>query len=159
GRGGRPNYTAAVLQPSADADFHLAVVDLRARRVVADVPLTGSDKIQLPAIAASGRHIAVAATSDHAIQVYAVADLLQGKPQLDAVLAGKGLSPRRVAFVNKGQGLWLSEDRRARPLSGGLLFDLDKRQIRANDRASLAGDAPEPGAWSFTIDPDRKGVR
>jgi WD40 repeat protein len=154
-----PSYAAVILQPSGDADFRLAIVDLRANRIVVDLPLTGSDKTQLPAIAAHGRYLAVAATSDHAVRVYAVADLLQGKAQPQAILAGAGLSPQRVAFVDKGQGLWLSEDGRSRPLTGGLLFDLDKRQVRANTGAGFADDTPELGEWSFLIDSDRKGVR
>src|SRR5262249_51951804 len=40
----------------------------------------------------------------------------------------------------------------------GLLFDFDKRQVRANDGADPAADAPELGEWSFAIDQDRKGV-
>ena len=46
------------------------------------------------------------------------------------VLAGNGLTPRRVVFVDKGRGLWLTEDARAKPLSGGLHFDFDKGRLR-----------------------------
>jgi WD40 repeat protein len=159
GGAGAPTHAAVVLQPSADADFRLALVDLRANRVVAELPLRGSDKSQQPAVAARGRYLAVAGTLDHKIRVYAVADLLDGKDGPAAVLTGAGLAPRRVAFVDKGRGLWLSEDGEARPLAGGLVFDLDRRQIRANDRGGLAADAPQRGAWSLEYDADRKGVR
>ena len=59
--GGLPSHAAVILQPSADEDFRLALVDLQTNRVVADVPLRDSDRTQLPAIAARGRRVAVAA--------------------------------------------------------------------------------------------------
>src|SRR5581483_1799988 len=43
GRDGVPGHAAVVLQPSASADFRLALVDLRANRVISDFPLEGSD--------------------------------------------------------------------------------------------------------------------
>jgi WD40 repeat protein len=153
-----PSHAAVVLQPGAEEDFRLALVDLRTNRVVANVPLAGSDKTQLPAIAARGRYLAVAATRDHAIRVYAVTDLLGGKTEPMIVPAGDGLAPRQVVFVDAGRGLWLSEDGKARSLSSGWYFDLDKRQVRANDGAALAADAPKLDQWSFRIDPDQKGV-
>ena len=157
-REGAPRYAAVVLQPSGDADFRLALVDLRANRVVADVPLTGSARGWPPAVAARGRHVAVAATSDHAVRVYALADLLEGRADPESVLAADALAPRRVAFGDKGRTLWLSEDVRAASPDGGLLFDLDRRQVRANDGPALAVDSPEMGEWSVAIDRDRKGV-
>src|SRR5262245_5968327 len=156
--GGSPSDAAVVLQSAADADFRLAQVDLRTNRVVADVPLPGSEKTQLPAVAASGSHVAVAATRDHAVRVYKRADLIEGKAEPEDRLAGAGVPLRQVAFVDKGHGLWFGEDGQARPLRGGLLFDFDKRQVRANDGADPAADAPELGEWSFAIDQDRKGV-
>ncbi len=154
-----PRYAAVVLQPSLPGDFHLALVDLQNRRVAADLPLSGSDGSRLPAIAANGRHVAVAAWKDHAVRVYALDDLRDGKTRPAAVLAGDGLSLRHVAFVEKGSGLWLSDDGRARQLEGGLLFDLAGRRLRANDAAAPAGDAPDLDGWSWTVDPDRQGVR
>jgi WD40 repeat protein len=156
--GGAPSHAAVVLQPSGNEDFRLALIDLHTNRVVAEVPLRNSDRTQLPAIAVRGKRLAVAAVRDHAVRVYAVADLLQGKVQPEAVLTGDGLSPRRVAFVDGGRGIWLSDNERARPLSNGLLFDLDKRRLRANDRVDLLSDVPEPGDWSFAIGADRKSV-
>ncbi len=155
-----PGYAVVALQPSArDTDFRLAVIDLRTSRVVADVPLPGSDTERLPAVAAAvrGRQVAVAAARDHAVRVYALADLIAGRAEPETILAGDGLAPQRVAFVDKGRGLWLSEDEAARPLSGGLVFDLDKGQVRANE-GGLAADAPELGEWSFAIERDDKGV-
>jgi hypothetical protein len=156
--GAAPRYAAVVLQPSPDADFRLALIDLRSNGVVADLPLPDSDRLWPPVVAAGVRHVAVAATRDHAVRVYALADLLEGQARPEAVLAADALAPRRVAFVDKGRGLWLSEDERAASLSGGLLFDLDKRQVRANDGAAPAADVPDMGEWTFAIDEDRKGV-
>jgi WD40 repeat protein len=159
--GGAPGHAAVVLEQARQENFRLALVDLKASRVVAEVPLSGSDKTQLPAIAASGRYLAVAAMRDRAVRVYAMADLLtqKGKAKPEAVLASDGLALQRVAFVDKGRGLWLSQDVKTRLLSGGLVFDFDKRQLRSNDRAELAADAPEMGTWCLAIDPDWKGVR
>jgi WD40 repeat protein len=155
---GNPSHAAVIVQPSTDADFRLALVDLRTYAVVAEVPLVGSDKSQLPAITAHGGQLAVAATHDHAVRLYSVAQLLAGKAEPEVVLASAGLTPRQVAFVIGGQALWLSEQGQARLLSDGLLFDLEKRQVRANERANLTADAPEMGEWSAVVDPDRKGV-
>jgi WD40 repeat protein len=158
--GGVPSHAAVILRPSDKTrEDHLALVDLATQRIVVDVRLENSDNSQRPAAAAHGRYLAIAATRDHAVRVYAVADLLQGKTTPSEILASSGLMPRQVAFVQKGSGLWLSEDRRTRPLTGGLLFDLDKRQIRANDRANLATDTPQLGEWSFAIAADQKSVR
>jgi WD40 repeat protein len=156
--GDAPSHAAVLLQPSANMDFRLALVDLRTNRVVADVPLRGSDRTRLPTITGRGGRLAVAATRDHAVHLYALADLLQGKTEPKAILASDGLLLRQVAFVDRGRGIWLSEDERARLLTGGLLFDFDKRQLRASDHAELVSDAPKPGDWSFSIDTDRKGV-
>jgi WD40 repeat protein len=153
-----PTHAAVILQPAADSDFRLALVDLGTNSIVADVSLTGSNKTQLPALAARGRHVVVAATRDHAVRVFTVAGLLEGKAEPVDVLAGAGLAPRQVAFVKKEHSLWLTEDGQARPLSGGLIVDLDKRKIATNDGGDLAADAPDLGEWSFTIDRDRKGV-
>jgi WD40 repeat protein len=155
--GGPPSHVAVILQPSGDGDFHLALVDLRTNHVV-DVPLAGSDRNQLPAIAARGGRLAVAATRDHAVRLYRVADLLQRKTEPEDVLTGDGLSLRGVAFVDKGRGLWLSENKQAQPLSAGLLFDLDKRELHANDRTDLRSDAPEGSECSFSVDVNKKSL-
>jgi WD40 repeat protein len=155
---GAPTHAAVMLLPTGAGDFELALVDLAANKVVASMALAGSEKGQLPAIAARGPYLAVAATRDHAVRVYAVDDLLKGKLDPKDVLAGDGLAPRQVVFVDKGRGLWLREDTQAKPLSGGLLFDLDKARVQANDRDNLAADSPNLADWSFAIDADRKGV-
>jgi hypothetical protein len=145
--GGAPAYAAVVLQPSGKGgDFRLALVDLSKGRVAAAVPLAGSDWTQLPALAASATHIAVAATRDHAVRVYAVADLSKGKEGLEADLTGDALAPRQVAFADQGRRLRLD----------GMLFDLEKRQLVENGRA--ADDAPDMGQWAVARDGDRKGV-
>jgi WD40 repeat protein len=156
---GGTSYAAVVLKPGAPGDYRLALVDLNQRTIVGDVALRGSSRIGdlRPALAARGEHIAVAATPDHAIQVYTVADLLAGKAEA-RVLAGQGLPLRRVAFVDQGRGLWLSANEEARPLAGGLLFDLEKQEVRAN-KGEAKLDAPEMGRWEQPIlDPKRKIV-
>jgi WD40 repeat protein len=156
---GPPRHAAALLQPSAKDDFHLALVDLSSGRVAVDLPLTDSERDALPSVAANGRYVAVAAGRDHRVRVYDLGDLLRGKTEPMSLLSGDGVAPRKVAFVDKGRGLWLSTDEGARPLSDGLLFDLAGRRVRANDRADLAPDAPQPAGWSFAVDKDRRGVR
>ena len=72
--------------PTNNENYGLALVDLKANRVVAERQLAGSDRTQLPAIAASGQHLAVAAMRDRGIRVYAVADLLNGQQAAPAGL-------------------------------------------------------------------------
>jgi WD40 repeat protein len=171
-RGAYPSHAAVVVLPfrgprPADANSRLALVDLGTNQVVADVELVGSDRFWLPTIATCNGRIAVAATRDHAVRVYAVADLLAGKYGPKAVLAGDGLSLRQAAFVDRGRGLWLSVDKEASAkglagasgVYGDLVLDLDKRVLRANQGVVPAKDTPEPGEWSLVIDPDRKTVR
>ncbi len=154
---GTARYAAAVLWPDPDADFRLALVDLSNKRVVADLSLTGSDR-KLPILAARGRFVAVSATRDHAVRVYAVDDLIRGKTEPRVILRSDGLAPEQVAFVDGGKSLWLSQDATAQARRGGLVFDLDKRQVRTNDRDDLAEDGPKLGDWSFTVDKESKSV-
>jgi WD40 repeat protein len=154
-----PQYAAAILQPAAAADFRLALVDLKSGRVLTEVPLTGSDRQQLPTLAARENAIAVAATANHSIRVYALADLLRGNPQPRIVLANHVWAPRQVAFVDQGRGVWLSEQAQAPPRTGGWVFDLAQRQLRPNEQGNLADDTPDLGNWSVVLDPDRKGVQ
>ncbi|HEY1859457.1 MAG TPA: hypothetical protein VGG61_03840 [Gemmataceae bacterium] len=151
-------YAVVLLRPTADEDNQLAVVDLAKKLVVAQIPLADSDRIHLPVMAATprGRFVAVADSANHAIKVFAVADLLRGKAAPAQVLESTGLTPRRVAFVDKGHGLWLSEDAKAKPLSEGLHFDFDKGQLRPNKGADLVSDAPTLGEWA--IERDGKSV-
>ena len=59
--------------------------------------------------------------------------------------------------MEKGLGIWLGKEAGAPDLSGGLVFDLNQRQFRTNNRAVLT-DAPAQGAWKVTINQDKKGV-
>jgi WD40 repeat protein len=153
-----PRHAAVVLLPRGVENYRLALVDLRDGVIPAKVLLARSDRSQLPVVATGGRYIAVAATTDHAIQVYRVSDLLAGKTEPMAVLRSDGLAPVRVAFIDRGRGLWLSTQQGATPLEGGLLFDLEKRSLRANDRAGLSTDITEKGRWTLTVGADSKSV-
>jgi len=96
---------------------------------------------------------------DHAVRLFKVADMLNGRSEPHAVLAGRGLSAQQVAFVDKGTGLWLGDRAGERPLSGGWLFGFDSRRIDANEDGKHALDRPDAGDWSFQVDDDGKGVR
>ncbi|MCE9530769.1 MAG: hypothetical protein K8T89_06545 [Planctomycetes bacterium] len=157
-KAGVPQYAVAVLQPSINANFQLALVDLIAGKVVQSFALEGSDRTQLPQLATSKGHIAVAAFRDHGVRVYSLEDLLAGKGEPKERLTGESLTIRQAAFVEKGSGLWLSEVGGAGPLQGGVIFDFDKREVKANNGAKPADDTPKLGDWSFAIDPDKKGV-
>jgi WD40 repeat protein len=151
---GAPSRAAIVLQPSSKTEeFRLAVVDLRAGTITNQMPLEGSDKEQQPVIAASSRHVAVAATSDHAIHVYGLADLTKPKKQpVSQKLSGNGLALQNIAFVDKGRGLSLGTD------SGGLLFDFDKRVWRTDKGTTIVPDVPDAGDWSLIIGKDLHSI-
>jgi hypothetical protein len=162
--GGR--LAAVILRPEErpdgkGEDLRLAVADLAAGRVLATVPLPGSDKSQLPVVALHRRHVAVAATGDHAVRIFSVEDLRAGKSEPREILGAAAVAVRQVAFADAGRGLWLSEDGGAKFPAGGWAFDLEKRQLRANDRADLRADAPNLNVdgWAVTIDADRHGVQ
>jgi WD40 repeat protein len=155
-RGGPPSHAAVVVLPfggprSAGADFRIVLVDLRTNQIVVDVPLPDSDKTHIPAIAARDRYLAV--SQNHAVSVYAVADLLASRLAPKATLVGEGLSLRQVAFVDRGRGLWLSDDRK------DLVLDFEKRALRDNKGGTLAKDTPGLDDWSYITAPDRKSVR
>jgi WD40 repeat protein len=154
-------YAAAILRPTADEDNQLALIDVDAAKVVARVPLAHSDRANLPVLAAvpRGPFVAVADADDHSIRVFAIADLLAGKTESLQVLEGAGLTPRSVAFANKGHGIWLSTEAKAKALQGGLYFDLDKGRLSANDGRNLTADTPALGEWSITVDKEAKAVR
>ncbi len=160
---GTLDYAAAVLRPTADEDNQLALIDLENKRVVARVPLKKSDRINLPILAAApkGGFVAVADNADHSVQLFAVADLLRAgaKAEPSQVLRSSGVTARRVAFVDKGRGLWLNDDARAKRLDGGLYFDFEKPLLRANDGAALTADTPALGDWSMDVDDDLRTVR
>jgi WD40 repeat protein len=149
--GGRARLAAVVLQPFPDAEFRLALVDLSDRRVVAAVTLSESDRGRLPVLAATGRYVAVAASRDHSVRLYDVDELLSGKKAAATVPPGRGLAARRVAFVDKGRGLWLDTD-------GGLVFDVDGRRLRADDGGKLARDEPDLAGWEVEVIDDRRAV-
>ncbi len=163
GADGKTQYAAVLLRPTADANRHLAMVDLESNKVVADVTLSDPDRVHLPVLAASpqGRFVAVADAADHSVQLYAVADLIQGQAKVVKLvqrLSSSALTPRRVAFVDKGRGLWLSEINGAKPLEGGYYFDFGKSRLETNTGKKIA-DTPALGEWKWKVDPDRKAVR
>jgi WD40 repeat protein len=155
---GTTTHTIVLLRPTADEDNQLAVVDLAKQQVIYQIPLTASDRVHLPILAATerGRFVALADSADHSIRVFAVADLLQGKAAPSQILGSNGLTPRRVAFVDKGHGLWLSEDSKAKPLGDGIHFDFDKGKLQSVKAGMLASDSPELGDWA--IERDGKSV-
>ncbi len=154
-----PSLAAVILEPgdkNKKLDYRLAVVDLVHHQIVANFPLPGSDRSISPALALSGRYLAVAATADHAIRVYALADLLAGKKEPKAILGGIGMAFRQVGFANEGRRLWLAEDPQDPPLSGGLVFDFDKGQASPNE-GKLLSDTPDLGDWKL-VQADKKSV-
>jgi WD40 repeat protein len=156
---GTLTHAVVILQPSSAEDFRLALVDLVGGRVVAELPLTGSDRTRLPALAAHGNLIAVSAGADHAIRIYRVADLEANRTEPMAVLASATLHPKRIAFIDRSRGLWLGTDEKARPLTGGVAADLYKRRVRPNEGDDLTPDYPKKGDWSIDISKDRKSVQ
>lgn len=156
--GAAPNSAAVVLQPTGTADFRLALIELPTSKIVADIPLKGSDRSQLPTVAARGSFVAVACARDHAIRLYTVADLRAGKTEPKATFANDGLAPKQVAFTDKGTRLWFGEDENAKPLSAGFRFDLEKRKLDVNEQANLAIDAPDVKEWKIDIVADKQGV-
>jgi WD40 repeat protein len=156
---GKVGHAAVLLRPSTGDDKQLALVDLANKEVVAQIALTNSDRVHLPVVAAAprGQFIAVADSADHAIKVFATADLLRRKAAPAQVLESAGLTPSRVAFVDKGHGLWLSEDAKANPLTEGLHFDFDKGKLAPTKGAELVTDTPASAEW--TIERVGKTVR
>src|SRR5258708_11092397 len=49
---GVPKHVAVILRPTADGDNQLALIDLEDGKVVARVPLVGSDRVNFPVLAA-----------------------------------------------------------------------------------------------------------
>jgi hypothetical protein len=146
-KNGPPTGAAVVLETSEQGKgYVLALVDLKLKRKVGEmVPLVGSDMNQMPAVAASDRHIAVAAMRDRGIRVYAV-DVVKGKTTQLQVLGGAGLALRQLAFVGKGTGLWLSAKANTPALTAGWVFDFNKGEFGVNKIAGLESDTPAKGA-------------
>ncbi|MBV8555101.1 MAG: hypothetical protein JO116_06030, partial [Planctomycetaceae bacterium] len=111
------------------------------------------------AVDPGGRHLAVAGHPDHAIRLFALPDLLQGRavPQR---LQGAGVVLRQVAFVKKGPdwGLWLSDTARdhapapGEPPARAWIFD-PTRRLLTRDRAGWSLSAPDPTGWSAEVVP------
>jgi WD40 repeat protein len=133
----------------------------------ARVPLwRGGGRLPVIAASPSGRHVAVAGSDDHAIAVFALQDLLAGRPQ-PQWLRGSGATPRYVAFVTNGKdtGLVLNEKPRARVAGptqpgepGDLIFDFARRTLTDN-ASGWSVWAPRTDGWRVTVAPtqDRKG--
>ena len=106
-----------------------------------------------------GRHLAVAGHPDHAIRLYSLPDLLQGR-EAPQRLQGAGVVPRQVAFVKKGPdwGLWLTDTARdhapapGEPPARAWIFD-PTRRLLTSDRAGWSLAAPDTTGWSAEVVP------
>jgi WD40 repeat protein len=159
---GRLDYVAAVLQPSDEKlDHRLALTELAANSAAVRVRLAlkNTDPNHAPVVAASprGRWLAVAGFKDRAIELYAVADLLDGRREPAVRLNARGVRYKKAVFVrrDKETGLWLSEDADAKPLQGGIFFSFDKRAL-TDDAKGWAADAPDRAGLRPTFAKDDK---
>jgi WD40 repeat protein len=158
--------------PRGVVEFGLELLSLQAGAglggVRADVPVLWRNSRKLPAVASSlrGRYLAVAGNEEHAILVYRVADLVEGKAQ-PQVLRGAGALFRAVAFArnDKGMGLLLNArpkkrpgDPPRRPADADLVFDFSRGRLAA-DPAGWQADVPDAGGWEARQpDPERPAI-
>jgi WD40 repeat protein len=154
----KPTRAAVILRPLSLGDYRLALIDLETSRMLVSIPIPDSNYRQLPVLACRGPFLALAATRDHAVQVFRLSDLEAGKAEPIARLDSGALQPKRVAFVDGGKLLWLDTKPAGDRLTGGWVVDLMRRKVQAN-ADPLKSDAPEMGAWSFAIAEDKKSVQ
>ena len=156
------DHAAVILRPmplvgsTTNREMELALLDMRSnqQRTVVRFELPRSDKINFPVLAASprGRFLAVACYGDHSIAIFAIPDLFAGKTTPAAILGASGLALRHVAFTNKGEGLWLSDEEKPERMKGGMHFDFKNRKLKANGGAGLTTDSPETTGWTVKRD-------
>ena len=111
------------------------------------------------AVDPEGRHLAVAGHPDHAIRLYALPDLLQGR-EAPQRLQGAGVVLRQAALVKKGQdwGLWLCDTARdhvpapGEPPARAWIFD-PTRRLLTSDQAGWSLAAPDTTGWSAEVVP------
>jgi WD40 repeat protein len=153
------DHAALVLRaPKRDNEFSFHLVNLRNFREARDPIVLWKGPGNEPVVAAAprGRYLAVAGNGDNTILVFAIADLLGGKPR-PKVLHSDGANMRYVGFVTGGKdkpGLLLSEQESAtdgpsrprEPVRGDLIFDFAGRSL-TTDAEGCKLDAPGMRGW------------
>jgi WD40 repeat protein len=169
------NHAAVVVRrvtnKGADLDSRLLLLELPlggASKIVHQISL-GADGIPVLAAVPGGAHIAVTGTSDHAIRVYAVADLLKANEKVAyQSLQSAGSSMRSVSFVTPkggdGKRLGLALSAAARPQGqaavlreGDLVCDFDQRKL-ADQIQDWTPAAPDSGPWQAQVAAGEPGV-
>lgn len=149
GGDGKLDLAAIVLMRGAADRCRLQLVDLVGGTRRAEVAVwQGNRTIPVVAAAPSGKHLAIAGSPEHEIQVFPVADLLKGqaKPQ---VLRGSGATFRQVGFLTKQDAVGLSL--REQPGQDPLVFDFKQRRL-TTERAGWADSVVKLGDWSVKLD-------
>ncbi len=147
------DHAAVVLRSSArQTQLELALVHLAGQQPeppLRQFAVAEADVVHPPALAATpdGRYLAVAAFRDRSIALYPIADLMAGNNQPLQVLRAVGLSLEQVAFIQQGRSLWLGTQAQGAPLTGGMIFDLEKRSLVRNPGNAGQIDGPAPAGW------------
>ena len=154
--GGPINRAAVVVDSVSDKntiETLLYLVDTTTLAPVRPAVRLGGAALTMPFVTSSadGRSLAVSGFPEHAVQVFAVADLLKNvdAPQ---VLQGAGATVHQTAFVQNGPnvGLILGETpRKGAEAPTGLVFDFTRRALVADAGWKL--DAPALGAWDVQV--------
>jgi len=164
---GGPTNRAAVVVDSVTAkntvETLLYLVDATTLAVIRPPLRLTEGTLTMPFVTASGdgRYLAVSGYREHAIHVFAVADLLKNvdAPQ---VLRGAGATVYQTAFMRTGArvGLLLGETpakQGAAAPAAGLVFDFTRRALAAEAGWQL--DAPAANGWEVQVaatEDDRK---